>query len=120
MKKKLFPHLTPDKYGSYGRKVSRFFNDDYKGKNGFVEYCSIKKNTKKGKKVFHSFRHTFIDEWKQKRLDQQIIKEIVGHSQNDMTFDRYGKDFDIKTKQKELNKIKFDVVKPIKWSKRFY
>ena len=120
---KVFPHLTPDSFGVPTKKFSRFWNGKYKTKAGFMDYCGIEKDGAEGKKVFHSFRHTFINQAKQQRLDTQILKELVGHAKSDMTLDRYSKEYDIKTKQKEINKIKFAIEKenlPVVWQKRFY
>ena len=118
---KLFPALKPDRHKDSARKISRFFNESYKGSNGLLDYCGIKKHTSIGKKVFHSFRHTFINQWKQQRLDSSILKQIVGHSGSDLTLDTYGKDFSLVDVHKELNKIKFGIVTlPKKWHKSHY
>lgn len=45
----------------------------------------------KGKKSFHSFRHTFANNLKQAEVSEQAIKELMGHAKDDMTMDRYGK-----------------------------
>ena len=117
----LFPALTPNKDLDYSRKVSRFFNESFKQRQGFMVYAGIKKHTNQGTKVFHSFRHTFINQWKQQGLDANLIKQLVGHSSNDITYDRYGKAYDIKLASKELNKIDFGINKlPIKWESRMY
>lgn len=43
-------------------------------------------------KVFHSFRHTFTDELKQAGVQESIIAEIVGHTnEGSETMGRYGK-----------------------------
>jgi integrase len=47
-----------------------------------------------GKKSFHSFRHTLINQLKQNEADPQYVKEFVGHkSGKDITWDLYGKAF---------------------------
>lgn len=47
-----------------------------------------------GMKSFHSFRHTLINQLKQKEADPQYVKEFVGHKQGkDITWDLYGKAF---------------------------
>jgi len=118
---KLFPMLKPDRHKDSARKLSRFFNESYKSYNGLLDYCGVKKHTPIGKKVFHSFRHTLINQWKQQRLDSSILKQIAGHSSSDLTLDTYGKDFPLSEVYKELNKISFDIVKlPRKWHKRYY
>ena len=118
---RIFPHLTRDSYGHYIRKFSRFFNEEYKStKHGLLGYCGIEKNTELGKKDFHAFRHTFINAGKQLELNMLIIKELVGHVGSDITSDLYGKKFGLDLKQREINKIKFDVKHPKKWERRFY
>ena len=118
---KLFPPLKPDVHRNCARKVSAFFNASYKKHNGYLDYCGITKSSDLGEKVFHSFRHTFINQWKQQRLNNSIVKQVVGHSSNDLTLDTYGKGFSLSDTRKELNKIKFKFDKPpIKWRKTFY
>jgi len=118
---KLFPDLKPDRHKDSARKLSRFFNESYKSYNGLLDRCGIEKHTDIGKKVFHSFRHTLINQWKQQRLDSSILKQIAGHSKSDLTLDTYGKDFPLNEVHKELNKINFEIEKlPRKWHKSFY
>jgi integrase len=77
--------------GRLSHYASKWFNDRY----------LVKIGVKTKEKVFHSFRHTAIDELKQ--LDANIfkIKAIVGHSRklivkvvedHDITFDTYGEE----------------------------
>jgi len=119
-KERLFPQLTQDSYGSYTRKMSRFFNDDYQGHKGFIDYAGIEKQSDAGKKDFHSFQHTFINAAKQLRLNERIVKEVCGYSSNDITFDTYGKNYSLESKKNEIDKITFDVRHPCKWEPRFY
>ncbi|WEM44690.1 site-specific integrase (plasmid) [Photobacterium sp. DA100] len=55
----------------------------------------------------YSFRHTFIDELKQKGVSEMITAEIVGHKQQGITYDRYGKQLNLKELAKALNKVTF-------------
>ena len=48
---------------------------------------------KKEKNGFHSFRHTFIDTLKQEGVEPHFINELVGHTQGDISSDRYGKNY---------------------------
>lgn len=41
--------------------------------------------------VFHSFRHTFINELKQRGAAEAAIKQLVGHVDRSITTGRYGK-----------------------------
>ena len=118
---KLFPPLKPDGNKNCARKVSSFFNASYKKHIGYLDYCGIPKHSELGSKVFHSFRHTFLNQWKQQYLDPNIIKQVAGHSSNDLTTDTYGKDFPLSEARKELNKINFKLdISPVKWRKTFY
>jgi integrase len=117
--KYLFPTLTADKYGYRTKNISRFFNSAYKSHNGFLAMCNIQGSQSKGRKVFHSFRHTFINQAKQLELEEHIIKQLVGHSSDNITMNRYGKDYGLPILKKNIDKIKFDIKHPKKWAKRF-
>ena len=110
---RLFRLLRPDKYGHCGRKISRWFNEV------FIQQCGITKDTNNGTLVFHSFRHTFINQAKQQQLDINILKELVGHSATDITLNHYGKSYSIKVKKKEIDKLNFNIQLPIKWLTKF-
>jgi len=58
---------------------------------------------------FHSFRHTFINQLKQKRADERILVEIAGHSNKSMTFGRYGKPYGLMEKQDVVNMLHYPV-----------
>ncbi len=45
------------------------------------------------KKPFHSLRHMFIDALKQRDGDYKKIAALAGHTDETMTFGRYGKPF---------------------------
>lgn len=83
---RLFPKLVKmkasDKYSSV---ISRWFNR-------YLDKIGIKDDKEEGSKVFHSFRHTFVNDCKQERRDTLMIKELVGHAGGgDITNDHYGK-----------------------------
>lgn len=85
--KRFFPNLKRNEKNGYSHEVSKWFGR-YRKKIGIED-------TDHGKKVFHSFRHTFIDAGKQQIGDHYKLAEIVGHESghDDMTFGRYGKRF---------------------------
>lgn len=62
-----------------------------------------------GKLNFHSFRHTFINELKQKRADERILVEVAGHSNKSMTFGRYGKPYGLLEKREVVNMLQYAV-----------
>ncbi|PCI01515.1 MAG: hypothetical protein COB76_01210 [Alphaproteobacteria bacterium] len=72
----------------------KWFNQKY------IFETFVKKESDKGKvlKSFHSFRHTFINYEKQKRLDREILEEVVGHSSGKTVHDDYQKGFSIQAK----------------------
>ncbi len=49
----------------------------------------------KARPTAYGFRHTFIDELKQKGIEESLVAQIVGHTHQSMTFGRYGKKYPI-------------------------
>lgn len=80
---RLFPELTEGRDG-YGRAASKWFA-------AYASRCGVDAPGK----VFHSFRHTFIDRLKQAEVPKEKIAALVGHEDESMTFGRYGKDFKV-------------------------
>jgi len=78
---RLFPELELRRDG-YGQTVSKWFAR-------YCDSCGIKESGK----VFHSFRHTVIDQLKQAGVTKEKIAALVGHEDESTTFGRYGKDF---------------------------
>ena len=101
---RLFPELKrTEKYG-YGHEVSRWFSS-YKKKVGVQD-------SPYGKKVFHSFRHTFLDNCKKRDVDKLKAMECVGHENgdNDITYGRYGKKYEPDILYNDvILKVQFDV-----------
>ena len=79
-RKRVFEELIYSE-GTYGRSISRFFN------NRYLPLLGIKTD----KNGFHSFRHSVIDHLKQLGVEPHFINELVGHSQGNIDLDRYGK-----------------------------
>ncbi|AEB58091.1 integrase family protein [Ectopseudomonas mendocina NK-01] len=75
---RLFPNLeaTRDKLG---HAPSKWFSR-YKAKVGIDD----------PRKSFHSFRHTFIDDLREAGVQDSLIKRMVGHEDNSVTFGVYG------------------------------
>ena len=65
---------------NYIKNVSTFFNKRHLPSLGL----------KTDKKNFHSFRHTVSDHLKQKGIEPHFVNELLGHSNNDISSDRYG------------------------------
>lgn len=57
----------------------------------------------------YGFRHTFIDELKQKGVDEIITAQIVGHVNPSMTYGRYGKRLPLAQLSQAVNMISYDL-----------
>ncbi|MBF0466329.1 MAG: site-specific integrase [Nitrospirae bacterium] len=97
----------------------RVFKNLVKKRDGYAHYFTRwydKYNrqyvTKNEKRVFHSFRHTFIDNLKQQGLDKDVRSEFAGHSTGSITDDRYGKDYNVKLKFEYIKKLNYNVELP--------
>lgn len=106
---RVFPEIKP-RQGKYGKVVSQWFNDRFKGK------LDIQPPRAGFKKDFHSFRNTFINAAKQARVDISIIEETVGHASalgnrpQSMSGDYYASHYTEKIRYEELMlKVRFDV-----------
>jgi integrase len=95
---RVFPELKRARDG-YGQIPSKWFAR-------YRERCGI---TEKGK-VFHSFRHTFIDHLKQKSIAIDKIAALVGHEDQSMTSGRYGKQYSINFLLDVIKYIDFDLL----------
>lgn len=73
---RLFPELVKKKNSSkYSSEVSRWFNR-------YLDNIGIENDEEKGSKVFHSFRHTFINDCKQAGVENLKRREVAGHAGN--------------------------------------
>ncbi|WP_394496284.1 site-specific integrase [Shewanella sp. ENK2] len=61
----------------------------------------------------HSFRHSFVNELKQKGIKTELIQSIVGHSSNCITLDVYGKSYEPQILLKAISKISDEHVRHI-------
>ena len=64
--------------------------------------------TDKGK-VFHSFRHTVVDELKQAGEAKELVSELVGHVVKGETFGRYGKGYSVHVLKRAVDKVSYDI-----------
>jgi integrase len=55
----------------------------------------------------YSFRHTFIDELKQLQIEESMVAQIVGHVYHNITYGRYGKQYDVKTLKPVVDKVEY-------------
>ncbi|ELI5719059.1 site-specific integrase [Vibrio fluvialis] len=79
---RVFPTLKRERDG-FGTAASKWFGR-FKTKLGF----------EKGHD-FHSFRHTVATQFKNKDVSPTLAAEILGHSQLNITYERYGKQIDL-------------------------
>ena len=61
------------------------------------------------KKVFHSFRHGFINNLKQQGQNENIIMELSGRAQKTITFGRYGKNYEVKPLYETICKLDYGI-----------
>ena len=90
-------HLSARRDG-YGQTFQRWFS-------------RFKKTeiTQNPKKVFHSLRHTFINNLKQHGVDVSLVAGLVGHNRQSMTFDTYGKPYEPKILLAALLKLDYEI-----------
>ncbi|WP_162604989.1 site-specific integrase [Geomonas terrae] len=74
----------------------------------FNHWFATNIQTEKGK-VFHSFRHTVVDELKQLGEPKELVSELIGHVVNDMTFGRYGKGYSVHVLRKAIERLSYDI-----------
>ncbi len=95
---RFFPELAFRRDG-YGQTASKWFQR-YRDRCGIVG---------RGK-VFHSFRHTFIDTLKQAQVNDVALSEVVGHEVESMTLGRYGKRYQPKVVFDEvISRLNYEV-----------
>jgi len=99
---RLFPELQKTKNG-YGDTLSKWFNNTYLNASN----CNVGQLASENK-CFHSFRHTFLDAFKQQGLNLLIAEELAGHSpEGSQTQVTYTKGYSLEIKNIELQKLKY-------------
>ena len=78
--------------------IRRLFNEKIK-----VKITSSKK------KVLYSFRHTVASELKYLNVKSEIISEILGHTNSNITLDRYASRYTFEVLKNEIDKIEFSL-----------
>lgn len=92
----LWSECTYDRINGYARVFRRFF-----------ERFNRKYITQNPKKTCYSLRHNFIDNLKQKEVPENIVSEIAGHSNGNITYRRYGKTLKASVKRDAMLKLDF-------------
>ena len=100
---KLFPDFTYDPKNGWGRHQSRWFN------NTLLVKLGLKTKTR----VFHSLRHTVNTRLLQAGVADPLVKAILGHEQDGMTFKQYFKEgFTLQQRNEAMQKLDFSL-KPV-------
>nr|WP_157822323.1 site-specific integrase [Psychromonas sp. Urea-02u-13] len=81
----------------FSTKVSKWFNK-------YIKRFGI------NNVVFHSFRHTVADEFKQKQVPETQAMGILGHKSQSITYARYGKDLNVKIQKETIDYLDFIAV----------
>lgn len=92
---RIFPELKEARDG-FGTAASKWFGR-FKSKMNFERGYD-----------FHSFRHTVANQFKQLSIPQIKAAEILGHAQNSITYDRYGKQIEVRHLVDVINSLSVD------------
>ena len=92
----LWPECTYDKMNGYARAFRRFF-----------ERFNRRYITQNPKRTCYSLRHNFIDNLKQSEIPENVVSEIAGHSNGNITYRRYGKTLKATVKLDAMKKLDF-------------
>lgn len=99
---RLWNKLGRDSRGKYQRNIKDWYN----GADNRPGFENIYISTESSKS-FHSLRHTFINELKQKMTDSRTITELAGHRHGTLSGDRYGKPLSVEVKLKAVETIDY-------------
>ena len=103
-KDRVFWELTKSRDG-YAKKVSRHYNEKYLPAVGVWE---------RNVKVLYCTRHTFVNSLYQNKVDENVIKVLVGH-EKEFTMKHYGGEpFSAERLLKEVSKVSY---KGINWDR---
>lgn len=93
---RLWENLAWRKLSGYSNSLGKWF-----------QKFNRKHVTDDPRKTFHSLRHSFADALKQQLVEKSIVAEIMGHSNDSMTFGRYGKRYQPKVLLSAVSLIKY-------------
>ncbi|EJG0691659.1 site-specific integrase [Vibrio parahaemolyticus] len=89
---RVFPELKASRDG-FGSAASKWFGR-FKSAQGFGRGHD-----------FHSFRHTVATQFKRQQISHIVAGELLGHAQNNITYDRYGKGLDVNQLKEVIHMI---------------
>lgn len=95
----VFPTLKYLPSDGYGKYPSKWFS---------IQRDKALTKEERNKKTFHSFRHTVANEFKQIGIEYSPASYILGHSDETMTYGRYGKDYSVNTLKPIIDKLRFE------------
>ena len=95
--KRMWPELECKRDG-YGQTFQRWY--------GRFNRESITDDTRK---CFHSFRHNFMDAFKQELANDAVIKALVGHEDEALHLNRYGKKFKMLVLFDTIKTLNYDI-----------
>lgn len=96
----LFPDLHRQKIKA-SDKLGKWFNRTY------LTQVGLKPTNRKIS--FHSFRHTFLTRLKHLDVTESKAAAIAGHSHGGITFNRYGKDYNLAVLAEVVERLDFDL-----------
>lgn len=97
---RVFPYAKPTAAGLPSDLLSKQFGR-------YLKAITIKHS----KLSFHSFRHTFIDQAaRQAKLPDHMIKALVGHADQTITFGTYGGRISVGELAEAINKIEYNSI----------
>ncbi|MFN3880105.1 MAG: site-specific integrase [Nitrincola lacisaponensis] len=100
----LFKDLKWDKKNQWIKETSRWFCGE-SGLKGHLDQVDL---SIRNKKVFHSFRHTFIKRMRKLRVPTTDIAAVVGHEAG-LTTERYGGEYELDTLKAIIDKLEYPV-----------
>ena len=104
---RLFPTLKPGPNG-----YQHYFNSHhFSGSKGWLR--KQLPGLKSGES-FHLFRHSFTDMLKNAGVEENLAKEIVGHSNDSITYNRYGKPYKADKLLPAINKVNYGLLHEVK------
>ncbi|WP_158308256.1 site-specific integrase [Vibrio sp. EJY3] len=95
----VFPTLKYLPEDGYGKYPSKWFS---------IQRDKVLNKDERYKKTFHSFRHTVANEFKQMGVEYSPASYVLGHTDETMTYGRYGKDYKPKLLQEIIEKLDFE------------
>ena len=94
-REQVFPELKYEVKHGYGRNLSRWFNGRF----------LVKLGIKTRRLVFHSLRHTVATELSRMDVEEGLIKDLIGHTQDGELQVTYHKGYLTKQRKAAIEKI---------------